>query len=85
MEVLTLIMAEIINTEKIFDGLKCTISNDPGKYDYCVGMKEGYIMVQTVRDNLFARITMPIELIPDEEMSGFISKSLIRIINKVKG
>lgn len=69
----------------VFDGLNCAISNDPEKYDYCVGMKEGYVMVQTVKDNRFARITMPIELIPDEEMSGFISKSLARIINKVKG
>lgn len=77
-------MSEIINTEKVFDGLNCTVSNDPNKYEYCVGMKEGYVMVQTVKDNLFARITMPIELIPDEEMSGFISDSLARIINKQK-
>lgn len=77
-------MAEIINTDKVFDGLNCTISNDPEKYDYCKGMKEGYVMVQTVKDNLFARITMPIELILDLEMSGFISASLARIINKQK-
>lgn len=77
-------MSEIINKEMVFDGLNCTVSNDPNKYEYCVGMKEGYVMVQTVNDNRFARITMPIELIPDEKMSGFISASLARIINKQK-
>lgn len=75
-------MGYIINTEMVFDGLNCTVSNDPDKYEYCVGMQEGYVMVQTVKGNRFARITTPIEIILYRDTQGFISSQLIRILNK---
>lgn len=66
----------------VFDGLNCAISNDPEKYDYCVGMKEGYVMVQTIKDAHFARITIPEEILPKSDWHYFIKKTLTRILDR---